>query len=258
MKKIQKMLIGCLAALTLISAGAAADTNVAKVNPLIEKAGIEVNGGATVGSDIIWRGISVTEKNPGVQANVEIARPTVIGTFYVGVDGKSTEANPLMTYTAGYRGGIKVFGDTKLVGNIAYNMYQFQNDGHGWNLDNIEFNTVYTKVGLENLIIDNLNLYGSSEFVDKKDKRWQFNTEPRYGTEAEYAINCKYLGLVKVQGEYFHQNKWGENFGGAISNRIFENTDLKFAYNRFNPHADTQSYINKKTENYVASINYSF
>jgi uncharacterized protein (TIGR02001 family) len=256
MKKIQKLLIGCLAALTLATA-INADTNVTKVNPLIEKAGIEVHGGATIGSDIIWRGISVTRKNPGVQANVEVARPTVIGTFYVGVDGKSTEANPLMTYTAGYKGGIKVFGDTKIVGNIAYNMYQFQNNGHGWNLDNIEFNTVYTKVGLENLIIDNLNLYGSTEFVDKKDKKWKFNTEPRYGTEAEYSI-CTFAGKIKVQGEYFHQNKWGDNFGGGVSNQIFENTDIKFTYNRFNPHADTQSYVTKKTENYVASVNYSF
>jgi hypothetical protein len=233
-----------------------------EVNPFFGQMGVEIHGKGELASDVLWRGISVSNGNPGAVVNLTLVKPTEVGAFYVDVDGKSTQLNPLMTYSVGYIKDFKLpdfkySKGTKAVANVEYKIYQFQARGNGFPESDLNFNTVYLKAGLQDVGVKNANVYVSSEIVDNKNDTRDFNTETRYGISGDYSLET-FAGTVTTGVEYFNQNTWGENYGVFVSNRIFKNTDLKVQYNRFNPDSDTQSYIEKDTDTYLVSATYSF
>jgi hypothetical protein len=260
MKKFTSILL-----ISTILGSTAATAGIVETNPIFEKLGLEVNGNVEIGNDILWRGISVTDKAPGIQGNFRVKLPTQLGKFYADVDAKSTVINPLMTYSAGYEISVdlpktKYSENTKVYGNAEYKAYQFQSGNHGFEANDLDFNTVYTKIGFQNLLLNSLNVYGVAEFVDKENSKDNFNTENRYGATGDYTITAfsSFVGDIEIGAQYFDQDKWGENFGGYVSNEIYENTDLKFTYNHFDPDTDTQSYVKENEDNYVLSLNYKF
>ena len=238
-----------------------ASLSAGEVNPFLTNAGLGIEGNVNIGNDVMWRGVSVTDRGPGIQGNARLVAITKYGKFYGDVDAKSTVANPLMTYSAGYENAIGIktphCANAKVYGKIEYKVYQFQAKNHGLDIDNLDFNTIYVKAGLQNVAMGALNVYGVAEFVDKKNDTRDFNTENRYGVEADYTFNTL-LGDVVVGGQYFNQNKWGEDCGVYISNTIYESTDLKVGYNHFSPDKDTQSYEKDTTNTYLVSLNYRF
>jgi uncharacterized protein (TIGR02001 family) len=255
MKKTFSKLFGAAALIGIL--GFSAVASAAEVNPVLEKAGVNIEGNLNIANDVMFRGVSITKREPGIQGNVRLVLPSKVGSFYTDVDAKSTTFNPLMTYSVGYENSVKYFKDAKLYGNIEYKIYQFQTRDNGWEKSDLDFTTVYVKLGLEDVAIDSLNFYVSGEFVDNENATKDFNTKDRYGVLADYTFDT-FAGNIQVGGQFFDQHKWGKDCQVFVSNRIYENTDLKVAYNRFKPDMDTQSYVTEDTNTYIVSLNYQF
>jgi hypothetical protein len=233
-----------------------------EISPAFDDTGFDVNGKVELASDILYRGISITDEDAGVYADVRVGyKDTNYGEGYVGVSGRSSDLSPLMTYKVGYDNLWKFEGSSlPLYTQVEYRWTDFQKGNEIEEIPNDDnFETTYAKIGTNYTFVGygTLGVYLSGEWTTNDPK--DFVMEDRYGVEADYLIPDTKIGAFKFEANYFTQDQWGDSYGVSVANQLKKDLWLSVGYQGFEADDDFAGYGGYEDQDYgIVKLSYNF